>query len=75
MLDFMPLSKRNALIQVMEESGFEPHLNTKSHNNFPDLQISERNGALVIGDVAVPIANPKNPELVPSVLFYDILSK
>ena len=68
MLNFMPVAKRQAIQQVMKESGFET-------SNLPpsNLEVQIENEHLTIGETTAKIRTAAHPELIPDVLFYDIL--
>jgi hypothetical protein len=68
MLNFMPVAKRQAIHLVMKESGLEAKALPP-----PNLEIRVENGYLDIGGTVAKIRTSANPELIPDVLFYDIL--
>lgn len=70
MARFLPPAARGRILDLLREH----HLPLSQRRSVHAANIARpavRNGKLVVGDVAVPIATPSNPELVPRPLYFD----
>jgi MoxR-like ATPase len=68
---FMPPAKREMLIDTLQSLGLAPPASA-TETDAPVLSIATTTDTVTIGGVTAPRHVPQRPELVPSVLFYDI---
>ena len=73
MMRYMPREPREALRALMDEAGVRAAGEGEGEGGELSVPIVEAAGELRIGEVRVSVSEPESPELVPEVLFFDIL--